>query len=80
MAETATSESLRKTLYRIDGRGYKAYRDVAGTYRFAEFTLAVDYVQGGPIRSAQPVESNDPKRGSPDFLNGSLPPEAGQSG
>ena len=46
MAETATSESLRKTLYRIDGRGYKAYRDVAGTYRFAEFTLAVDYVQG----------------------------------
>ena len=49
MAETATSESLRKTLYRIDGRGYKAYRDVAGTYRFAEFTLAVDYVQGDPF-------------------------------
>ena len=45
----ATSETLRQVLYRIDGRGYKAYKDIAGTYQFADFTLAVDYVQGDPF-------------------------------
>ena len=45
----ATSETLRQILYRIDGRGYKAYKDIAGTYQVADFTLAVDYVQGDPF-------------------------------
>ena len=48
-SEVATSETLRQILYRIDGRGYKAYKDIAGTYQFADFTLAVDYVQGDPF-------------------------------
>ena len=45
----ATSETLRQILNRIDGRGYKAYKDIAGTYQFTDFTLAVDYVQGDPF-------------------------------
>ena len=28
---------LYQTLRRIDGRGYKAYRDIEGSWRFAEF-------------------------------------------
>ena len=48
MPVTATAEELRRILDRIDGRGYKAYRDIAGVYRFSEFTLAVDAVQPDP--------------------------------
>ncbi len=46
-----SSSDLQRTLERIDGRGYKAYKDVRGEYRFAEpaFTLAIDHVQGDPF-------------------------------
>ena len=38
---------LRNTLERIDGRGYKAYKDIQGrTYQFERFRLRVDHVQG----------------------------------
>lgn len=43
------AEQLRSTLRRIDGRGYRAYRDIGGTYRIAFFTLHVDRVQGDPF-------------------------------
>ena len=42
-------ERLREHLRRIDGRGYKAYKDIKGTYRFPEFTLTVDHVQADPF-------------------------------
>ena len=51
MSAAATSEALRQILYRIDGRGYKAYKEIAGAYRFADFTLAVDSVQADPFAS-----------------------------
>ena len=41
-------ERLREHLRRIDGRGYKAYKDIKGRYRFPEFTLLVDHVQADP--------------------------------
>ncbi len=41
--------SLQKKLKQIDGRGYKAYRQIAGSYVFPRFTLFVDYVQGDPF-------------------------------
>lgn len=44
-----TQDDLRRTLQRIDGRGYKAYKDIQGHYRFPQFTLFVDYVQGDPF-------------------------------
>jgi len=42
-------ESLAKTLSRIDGRGYKAYKDIQGRYAFPRFVLHVDHVQGDPF-------------------------------
>lgn len=42
-------ESLRSRLRRIDGRGYKAYRDLRGVYDFPSFSLSIDYVQGDPF-------------------------------
>jgi predicted ABC-class ATPase len=42
-------ERLREKLRRIDGRGYKAYKTIAGTYRFEGFELLIDHVQGDPF-------------------------------
>ena len=44
-----TVDDLRTILARIDGRGYKAYRDVQGAYAFPWFTLFIDHVQGDPF-------------------------------
>ncbi len=44
-------EKLRRILGRIDGKGYKAYKDLKGTYRFPRFDLSVDHVQGDPFAS-----------------------------
>ena len=42
-------ETLRQILKRIDGRGYKAYKDIQGTYRAGQMELRVDHVQGDPF-------------------------------
>jgi predicted ABC-class ATPase len=44
-----TQEDLRRTLQRIDGRGYKAYKDIRGEYDFHQYQLIVDHVQGDPF-------------------------------
>ena len=44
-----TLEDLRRTLLRIDGRGYKAYGDVRGSWRGGDLELHVDRVQGDPF-------------------------------
>ncbi|MFP8875475.1 MAG: ABC-ATPase domain-containing protein, partial [Myxococcota bacterium] len=41
--------SLEQTLRRIDGRGYKAYRDIRGGYQLEDAELHVDHVQGDPF-------------------------------
>ena len=43
------SGALAEILDRIDGRGYKAYRDIEGEWRYAEWTLFVDRVQADPF-------------------------------
>ncbi len=45
----ATEQDLRRTLLRIDGKGYKAYQDLRGHYELPGFTLFVDHVQGDPF-------------------------------
>jgi len=40
---------LRRRLEKIDGRGYKAYRDIEGRYSVGPFTLYVDHVQSDPF-------------------------------
>lgn len=42
-------EALCATLARIDGRGYKTYKDIRGRYRFEAFELCIDHVQGDPF-------------------------------
>ncbi|MCB8989273.1 MAG: ABC-ATPase domain-containing protein [Ardenticatenaceae bacterium] len=44
-----TDEQLKQLLQRIDGRGYKAYKEIHGRYQFPSFTLSIDYVQGDPF-------------------------------
>ena len=43
---------LRKTLSHLDGRGYKAYKQIQGRFEFPDFELFIDHVQGDPF--AQP--------------------------
>ena len=40
---------LRALLERIDGRGYKAYKEIEGRYRFKDYELIIDHVQGDPF-------------------------------
>lgn len=42
-------DRLRQILKRIDGRGYKAYKDLRGRYHCQGFTLHIDRVQGDPF-------------------------------
>jgi len=39
---------LGKTLLALDGRGYKAYKELRGRHRFDDFDLFIDHVQGDP--------------------------------
>ncbi|MBW2455253.1 MAG: ATPase, partial [Deltaproteobacteria bacterium] len=41
--------SLADTLHRIDGRGYRAYKELAGGYGCSDFELHIDHVQGDPF-------------------------------
>jgi predicted ABC-class ATPase len=42
---------LERILHKIDGRGYKAYKDIKGEYDFGEYILCIDHVQGDPFAS-----------------------------
>ena len=42
-------EKLRKTLNKIDRKGYKTYKGIKGQYRFNGYDLLIDYVQGDPF-------------------------------
>ncbi|HFC98482.1 MAG TPA: ATPase [Thermosulfurimonas dismutans] len=42
-------DRLRRTLFRLDGRGYGAYKELRGAYRFPEFTLYLDRIQSDPF-------------------------------
>lgn len=41
-------DELKRILERIDGRGYKAYKEIEGGWAFPDWTLVVDHVQGDP--------------------------------
>ena len=50
-----TSDDLRSLLERIDHKGYPAYKDTRGSYRFGGYTLHIDHVQGDPFASPSKV-------------------------
>ncbi len=46
---------LRKELRRLDGKGYKAYKDLRGAYEYEQFQLFIDHVQGDPFAAPSRV-------------------------
>ena len=50
-----TREDLRKQLMRIDGKGYRAYKDIQGAYDYVFCALFIDHVQGDPFASPSRV-------------------------
>ncbi|MEA5509010.1 ABC-ATPase domain-containing protein [Crocosphaera sp. UHCC 0190] len=45
------NQDLYNHLLKIDARGYKAYKDIKGSYQFPDFTLIIEHVQGDPFAS-----------------------------
>ena len=50
-----TSQDLKKMLQSIDHKSYPAYKSVQGSYRFQQYVLCVDHVQGDPFASPSRV-------------------------
>ena len=48
-------QNLSSRLLKLDNASYKAYKDLKGSYQFANFTLIIDYVQGDPFASPSQV-------------------------
>ena len=44
---------LAESLSGLDGRGYRAYKQIAGAYSAGDFQLHIDHVQGDPF--AEPI-------------------------
>ncbi|MEM9905713.1 MAG: ABC-ATPase domain-containing protein, partial [Cyanobacteria bacterium P01_D01_bin.44] len=42
-------QGLSRTLGHLDGQSYKAYKQLAGHYRFPDFDLDIAHVQGDPF-------------------------------
>ena len=73
MPPPRTAEDLRRLLVRLDGRGYKAYKEIAGVYRFPHFTLFIDHVQGDPFAAPSRVRVRVPQS------HAGFPPETYQT-
>ncbi|MCF6097105.1 ABC-ATPase domain-containing protein [Thermovorax subterraneus] len=50
-----SKEDLKKIIARINGRGYKAYKEIQGDYDFGDFILYIDHVQGDPYAAPSRV-------------------------
>lgn len=46
-----TKETFLEILRKLDGKGYKEYKKVVGSYNYGHFTLFIDHVQGDPYAS-----------------------------
>ncbi len=44
-------QDLYNSLIQLDGRGYKAYKNIKGNYQFPEFSLIIEHIQGDPFAS-----------------------------
>ncbi|MCL6635278.1 MAG: ABC-ATPase domain-containing protein [Peptococcaceae bacterium] len=53
-------EKLIQLLKRINGKGYGAYKDLAGAYDFPDFTLYIDHVQGDPFAPPSRIRARVP--------------------
>lgn len=62
-------QELEKLLNRLDGKGYKAYKELQGQYQWSNFTLSIDYIQGDPFASPSRIRVTVPGE------KGGFPPE-----
>jgi len=73
MIKMESRHKLLSSLRRLDGRGYKAYKSLKGTYDFEDYCLIIDHVQGDPFASPSRmrVRVDQKKAGFPQdtFLN-----------
>ena len=60
--KTQNAENLRRMLQRLDGRGYKAYKDIRGDYDFRNYILIIDHVQGDPFALPSAVRVRVPQQ------------------
>ena len=56
-----SADDLSRILHRIDGRGYKAYRDIRGSFDLGELTLILDHVQGDPYATPSKLRVRIPQ-------------------
>ncbi|HEY9812199.1 MAG TPA: ABC-ATPase domain-containing protein [Candidatus Sericytochromatia bacterium] len=54
-------ENLRQLLISLNHRGYKAYKDIRGSYDFPKFTLIIDRVQGDPFATPSQLRVKIPQ-------------------
>ena len=66
----ASKEDLKSILIRIDGKGYKEYKDIEGIFDFGTFMLYIDHVQGDPFAAPSRLRVHVPllKTGFPSSL------------
>jgi predicted ABC-class ATPase len=55
---------LRTILQSVNGKGYKAYKNLKGTYEFQNFVLCIDHIQGDPFASPSKVRLLIPRNRS----------------
>ncbi len=69
----ASAEDLKGILGRIDGHGYRAYKDITGSFAFEAMTLHIDHVQGDPFAAPSKLRVRLPmsEAGIPPELFGS---------
>ncbi len=67
------ADTLEKDLKGIDRKGYKAYKNIKGSYDFKTYVLFIDYVQGDPFANPSRirVRVNRNVSGFPDFTTSS---------
>jgi len=53
-------KKLQQLLQSIDGKGYKAYKDIKGSYDFDSFSVTIDHVQGDPFAAPSRVSIQIP--------------------
>ena len=59
---TNTIENLRRMLFRIDGKSFRAYKDLEGAHEFGWFTLYMDHVQGDPFAAPSLLRARVPMK------------------
>jgi predicted ABC-class ATPase len=62
MTRLRPASELRSILHRIDGLGYKAYKEIEGRYELEGFVLSIDHVQGDPFAEPSRVRLFVPER------------------